>query len=173
MICWVCRSPMIEGGATAAATGLPRHLRANEGSRIHLRCHGEWKNVRPAPTPSPVRSGTPLPAGEIFLYAKDIASLRGISVRQARRWLATLAEQHGCDVVGSAAARRGTRRFTSEAALANIAPRAKRAHDHLADVVTEIIERLDAIERRLVDVDATAAPLCERASGGNSRIPPQ
>ncbi len=45
MICWVCRSPMVEAEATAAATGLPRHLRANEGSRIHLRCHGEWKNM--------------------------------------------------------------------------------------------------------------------------------
>jgi hypothetical protein len=106
--------------------------------------------VHPVASPSGrVASGTALPIGANFLYAKDIASLRGISVRQARRWLVTLAEQHGADVVGSAAGRRGTRRFTSEAALANIAPRTRRANDHLAEVVAEIIDRLNAIERRL------------------------
>jgi hypothetical protein len=31
--------------------------------------------------------------------------------------------------------------------LPNIAPRTRRANDHLADVVAEIIDRLNAIER--------------------------
>jgi hypothetical protein len=148
MICWVCRAPITEDQATAAATGLPRSLRANEGSRTHLRCHGEWREAQsPASTPSRVRDLAPLPAGPRFLYAEDIARLRGVSARQARRWLASLQEMHGHDMVGSVPGRRGARRFTTEAALASIAPRSHRVEDQMRRVIEEILQRLAAVER--------------------------
>ena len=53
-----------------------------------------------------------------YLYARDIAERRRISVSAARRWLAELEEKHGALVVG----RVGHRLFTTEEALAQVVP---------------------------------------------------
>ena len=123
MTCWVCGRAIDEGEASIVPAKLPRAHRAREGARVHLRCHGEWGEERRAPKPArSERHRLSLPDAGGYLYAADLARLRGISARQARRWLVRLEEQYGEQVVGRVDARRGVRRYTSAAALAAIGP---------------------------------------------------
>jgi hypothetical protein len=123
MTCWVCGIAIEESDASTVPSKLPHRYRAHIGARVHLRCHGEWRHVQ-VPTHAPVvPTMPPAPLGVGYLFAEDIARLRGVSRWRARRWLAYLEEHHGEEVVGRMPGRRGVRRFTTEAALRAVGPR--------------------------------------------------
>ena len=122
--CWVCGTAIDAGTGERAGAGVPHRLRAFEGKPVHLRCHGDWDGVAP-PALGPKR--VERPAGALAegkrLFAEDVAATRGISPRQARRWLLQLEQRYGVAVVGRIDGRRGPRRFTTAAALEAIGPR--------------------------------------------------
>ena len=128
--CWVCGRPIEGGDQLVVAKELPGRRRAYEGTAIHLRCQGEWREGPPVASAARRAPPTPsrLPLGK-HLYAEDIAELRGISRWQARRWLVFLEQVHGDRVVGRVPGRRGVRRFTMEAALRTVGPRTKGERD--------------------------------------------
>jgi hypothetical protein len=155
LTCWVCRAAIADGEARTTPATLPRRLRGFEGQPVHLRCHGDWAEVRCPGTPSrrDARPKGAIAAGTTLLFAEDIAALRGISPRQARRWLQRLEEQHGTKAVGQIDARRGTRRYTTRAALESIGPRLQHAGDQLA----ALVDRVRAVEQRVGELERTAA----------------
>ncbi|HEY3821808.1 MAG TPA: hypothetical protein VGL81_31800 [Polyangiaceae bacterium] len=143
--CWVCGDALIEGQACVPARRVPHRLRAFEGKPVHLRCQAEWDGVvAPARPAGRVKS----PAGSLAegkrLFAEDVATMRGVSRRQARRWLLQLEMRYGVTVVGRIDGRRGPRRFTTTAALEAIGPWV-----HSADAVRERMEELEARVERL------------------------
>jgi hypothetical protein len=93
---------------------------------------------------------------ERVLYAEDIARLRGISVRQARRWLEEMESQHGAALVGRFPGRGGARRFTTAAALSSIGPVRDRTSDLLVAFVAEVRKRLDALENAVATLRESA-----------------
>jgi hypothetical protein len=82
------------------------------------------------------------------LYAKDIARLRGVTVRTARRWLKDLERLHGPQVVG----RVGVKvLFTTTEALAVVCPAIadqSRQEARLADVERRLAEVEELMRRR-------------------------
>jgi hypothetical protein len=146
-MCWVCSTAIDAGQASVPARRVPHRLRAFEGKPVHLRCHGEWAGVvaqkaRPRRVDRP--SGS-LTEGKRLL-AEDVAAMRGISPRQARRWLLRLEARYGIAVVGRIDGRRGPRRFTTTAALEAIGPR-------LQSEDTAIRERLADLEARVARLE--------------------
>jgi hypothetical protein len=148
LTCWVCRRAIEPGEAQVEGRALPRRLRRYEGQPLHLRCHGDWKDVvvpphRPsqpvAPAPQPLRDAPPL------LFAEDVARRLGMSSGRARRLLVRLERQYGPTIVGQAPGRRGPRRYTTEAALQSVAPRTR---CETADLMASILERVVALEER-------------------------
>ncbi len=74
-----------------------------------------------------------------YLYAHDVAVLRGVSTSTARAWLALLERRYGPRVVG----RVGKRLFTTESSLARIGP--DFANGRLRDAALE--QRIRRIEK--------------------------
>jgi hypothetical protein len=145
--CWVCRTRIEDREVRVPARGVPHRLRAFEGKPVHLRCHGEWDGVA-APAPGASRADRaikPLADGQ-RLFAHDIAVTRGISARQARRWLARLEIAYGVAVVGRIDGRRGPRRFTTAAALETIGP-------SLGQAEAEILNRITSLEARVAHLE--------------------
>ena len=147
MNCWVCSRPIEGGDRLVVAKGLPARLQTHEGTTIHLRCHGEWEDVRPAAeSPAQLKPTTRHRAARKQLFAEDLAMLRGITRRQALRWLQQLEETHGSEVVGRVDRGGRARRFTTEAALSSISPPTERELDQ---TIVAILERLEALEREV------------------------
>ena len=156
VVCWVCRGPV---GATEAQTipkNLPRRLRRFTSQPIHVRCLGEWRDVRPPPEGStakakhaPLRTARTARTAGRLLFAEDLAVLRAISRRQATRWLVRLEQRYGVQAVGRVDGRRGPRRYTTEAALQALGPETSRPDLHLAEVVAELAQRLAEVEQLL------------------------
>ena len=147
--CWVCGTPIDSGQASVPAQGVPHRLRGFEGKPIHLRCHGDWDGVAP-PSARPKR--VERPAGSLTegkrLFAEDVAAMRGISPRQARRWLLRLELRYGVAVVGRIDGRRGPRRFTTAAALEAIGPRLDGCDALVHERVAELESRVELLEAR-------------------------
>ena len=95
-----------------------------------------------------------------YLYARDIAERRRISLSAARRWLAELAEKHGPLIVG----RVGNRLFTTEEALARVVPELRGRRN---DCSAALEERL----RRLTRTVRTMQLAIERLEGQLARRP--
>jgi hypothetical protein len=93
-----------------------------------------------------------------YLYARDIAERRGITERAARGWLLRLEREHGARVVGRA----GSRRFTTDDALATVAPGFDRTRARFA-AIEERVRRLAKMVRGMVGaiegLDATLRQL--------------
>lgn len=122
-------------------------MRAFEGKPVHLRCHGDWDEVAPPGRgPKRVERTSPVVEGR-RLFADDIAAMRGIGVRQARRWLARLESRYGIAVVGRIDGRRGPRRFTTATALETIGPRLQGCDTALRERLAELEARVDRLER--------------------------
>jgi len=102
-------------------------------------------------------------SNEPMLFAEDIARLRKITRRQARRWLEMLEAEHGAAVVGRAPARHGVRRFTSESALARIGPRAGVVEARLVAMIRELEKRIRTLEE---EVDRTNSKRTQKTSKG-------
>ncbi len=83
---------------------------------------------------------------EPMLFAEDVARLRKISRWQARRWLEMIEAEYGATVVGQVRARRGVRRYTTEAALARIGPRAGSVEARLMSIIGDFDRRIRALE---------------------------
>ncbi len=99
--------------------------------------------------PPPTRPAAAFQPGGQLLFARDIAALRGVTARQARRWLERL-EIHGTDAVGRIEGRRGPQRYTTEAALQTIEPAtARRENSQLAEAAAELADRVARLEERL------------------------
>ena len=81
-----------------------------------------------------------------YLYAGDIATLRGVSQSTARAWMAALERQHGSRVVG----RIGKRLFTTERALSLVAPELV-ASSPCAATLEQRIRRVEVSLRMLRD----------------------
>jgi hypothetical protein len=147
-VCWVCGTAIEAGQASVPARGVPHRLRALEGKPVHLRCHGDWDGVAPSASPRPkrVERRNALAEGQ-RLFAEDLASMRGISVRQARRWLLRLEERYGTVVVGRMDGRRGPRRFTTSTALEAIGPRLQGSDSSVRQRVAELEARVERLER--------------------------
>jgi hypothetical protein len=144
----VCGRTIEPGEPSVPAANVPKRYAAHAGKIVHLRCQGEWALVRPPPKRAAPRLA-PVASKARLLFAEDIAAVRGISRRVARRWLVDLEARHGAAVVGRISARRGVRRFTTEAALEAVSPRVERETRELQDVLMELAERVAEIERRL------------------------
>lgn len=84
-----------------------------------------------------------------MLFAQDIARRRKISRSQARRWLEMLEAEYGASVVGRVRGRRGVRRYTTEAALARIGPRAANVETKLMSAIGDLVRRIDALEEKI------------------------
>lgn len=139
--CWVCKGPIRSDERSVPATGVPRRHRASEGKLVHLRCHGEWPTTSAPPKrKSEVARERAAGAGP-FLFARDVARLRNITVRRARRWLQELDEKFGSALVG----RVGNRRYTTTAALADVGPRPDRG----AEAFEALARRVAALEARV------------------------
>ncbi len=144
--CWVCGSEMAPGQASVPARGVPHRLRAFEGKSVHLRCHGEWNGLAPpAVGPKPLERTSALVEGK-RLFAEDLAAMRRISVRQARRWLIQLERRFGVAVVGRIDGRRGPRRFTTATALETIGPRVDGADTLVHERLAELESRVEQLE---------------------------
>jgi hypothetical protein len=148
LICWVCGRALEPGEPSVPAANVPKRYAAHAGKAVHLRCQGEWSLVRPPPKRAPSRVSA-APSKACLLFAEDIAAIRGISRRVARRWLVELEERHGVSVVGRMSGRHGVRRFTTEAALEAVSPRVERQTRELYDLLMQLAERVGDIERRL------------------------
>ena len=145
--CWVCGTAITPEQASVPARAVPHRLRAFEGKPVHLRCHGDWDGVAP-PMPRPKRVERPSALAEgKRLFAEDVAAMRGISPRQARRWLMRLEEQYGALVVGRMDGRRGPRRFTTAAALEAIGPRLRGSDSAVDERLVELEARVERLER--------------------------
>ena len=144
--CWVCGTAIAPGQASVPARGVPHRLRSFEGNSVHLRCHGDW-DVVPPPAPGPKRVERPsaLVEGK-RLFAEDVAAMRGISPRQARRWLVRLELRYGTTVVGRIDGRRGPRRFTTAAALDAIGPQVQDGLSALHQRVADLEARVEHLE---------------------------
>ncbi len=147
-VCWVCGTALEAGEASVPARRVPHRLRAFEGKPVHLRCHGEWDRVA-APTAGSRRVDRP--AGSLAegtrLFAEDVAATRGISPRQARRWLLQLELRYGIAAVGRIDGRRGPRRFTTAAALGAIGPRLQSEDAIVQERFAELEARIERLER--------------------------
>jgi hypothetical protein len=147
-VCWVCRTAIEAGQASFPARCVPHRLRAFEGKAVHLRCQGEWDGVI-----APARGGRRVerPGGSLTegtrLFAEDVAAMRGISPRQARRWLHRLELRFGVAAVGRIDGRRGPRRFTTEAALETIGPRLQSSDGLVHERMAELEARVERLER--------------------------
>ena len=146
-VCWVCGTAIEAGQASVPARRVPHRLRAFDGTPIHLRCQGEWNGVV-----APARGGrrADRPGGSLTegkrLFPEDVARMRGISPRQARRWLIRLELRYGVAVVGRIDGRRGPRRFTTAAALETIGPRMLGPEVPLDLRIAELESRVDRLE---------------------------
>lgn len=142
MTCWVCGQPL-DGQPTVAATNVPQRLLRYAGRSVHLRCQGAWAG---APWKPPwarrQRPAADLAEGPRLLYAEDIALLRGISRRQAHRWLVRLEQQFGAAAVGRLQGARRVRRYTTAAALEVVQPRMQR-QDELLDAILVRLRELE------------------------------
>ncbi len=126
---------------------MPHRLRAFEGKPVHLRCQGDWDGVAlPARGPKRVERASALVEGK-RLFAEDIAAMRGISPRQARRWLLRLEQHYGVAVVGRIDGRRGPRRYTTASALEAIGPRLQGSDAALRERLAELEARVERLER--------------------------
>lgn len=107
-----------------------------------------------------VTQGLPPPR---FIFARDVAKMRGVSIRSAQRWLAAFERKHPLAV-----GRIGLKLYTTEAALREVAPRwsgpegdvEQRLKD-CEDTVDDLARRLRALEsevRRNAARGATSAP---------------
>jgi transposase-like protein len=146
--CWVCGTVIASGQASVPARGVPHRLRAFEGKLVHLRCQGDWNEAAAlrARNRAPARrTKTPLALGEP-LFAEDVAAARGISPRQARRWMRKLEERYGVAVVGHVDGRRGPRRYTTAAALQAIGPCLQSDDDALRERMAELEVRIERLE---------------------------
>jgi hypothetical protein len=146
--CWVCGRPIAEDDARVSARHVPHRLRGYEGKPVHLRCHGEWEGaaVFAAGARRAERPRAPLLEGK-RLFAEDLATLRGISPRQARRWLIRLEATYGVAVVGRIDGRRGPRRFTTAASLEVIGPPMDGTDGSLRTRVADLEVRVEHLER--------------------------
>jgi hypothetical protein len=149
MTCWVCGMGIEAGDASSVPATLPHRYRAHAGARIHLRCYGEWRHLQ-VPPPQTTAATKPVASlGAGFLFAEDIAHLRGISRWQARRWLEQLEDQHGALAVGRVQSGDRTRRYTTEAALELVGPRASRQSTDILDAIESLLARVAALEDRI------------------------
>ena len=145
--CWVCGLAIDPARASVPARGVPHRLRAFQGKPVHLRCHGDWDGVTPpARSPKRVERESPLVEGK-RLFAEDVAAMRSISARQARRWLHRLELYYGVAVVGRIDGRRGPRRFTTATALEAIGPRLQGTDAAVRERLAELEARVERLER--------------------------
>jgi hypothetical protein len=145
--CWACSTAIDAGEASVPARGVPHRLRAFEGKPVHLRCHGDWNGVAaPATGPKRVERRSALVEGK-RLFAEDLAAIRSISVRQARRWLVRLDERYGAVVVGRMDGRRGPRRYTTAEALETIGPRVQSGEAAVLERLMDLEARVERLER--------------------------
>jgi hypothetical protein len=146
--CWVCSTAIMLGEASVPARGVPHRLRAFAGKPVHLRCYGDWDGVAlPAAGPTRVECPSALVEGK-RLFAEDVAAMRGISVRQARRWLMRLEERYGTVVVGRMDGRRGPRRFTTATAFEAIGPGVQTTDAAVLARLAELEARVERLEAR-------------------------
>ena len=86
---------------------------------------------------------------ERLLFSTDIAAMRNISRWQARRWLEALEAEYGSAVVGQVRFRQKVRRYTTEAALARVGPRATNAETRLLNAVADLARRVEVLEEKI------------------------
>jgi hypothetical protein len=159
--CWVCGTAIGPEEARVPARGAPHRLRAFEGKPVHLRCHGDWDGVAPpARGPKPVERTSALVEGK-RLFTEDLAAMRGISIRQARRWLVRLELRYGVTVVGRLDGRRGPRRFTTASALETVGPRWQCEDEALS-------ARIAALEQRVTQLERSAEGVADTTGVGDA-----
>jgi hypothetical protein len=92
-----------------------------------------------------------------LLFAEDLATIWKVSPRQARRRLEVLERDHGPKIVGRFKGRRGVRRYTTAAALAQLGP----AIDGVSEKSTStafvsLVDRISALEDRVLRMSSAS-----------------